>query len=101
MFQIGFLAGPMGMVNAQRTVRLASPSARSMPQLNYIRTLAEFISQPQYSRVVAMFSPINEPNILLCAPTLALARPDACSRRCAARDLLRRGLSVASRYRRR
>ena len=42
-------------------------------QLNYIRTIAEFISQPQYSRVVAMFSPINEPNILL--RTFAVARP--------------------------
>ena len=45
-------------------------SSRQFPsdiQLSYIRTLAEFISQPQYSRVVAMFSPVNEPNILLCA----------------------------------
>ncbi|KAK4704592.1 glucan 1,3-beta-glucosidase, partial [Phenoliferia sp. Uapishka_3] len=45
---INFLAGVMGVANAQRT-------------LNYIRTLAEFISQPQYANVVAMFSVLNEP----------------------------------------
>ena len=38
----------MGIANAQRT-------------LNYIRTLAEFISQPQYLSVVPMFSILNEP----------------------------------------
>jgi glucan 1,3-beta-glucosidase len=45
---INFLNGVMGVANAQRT-------------LNYIRTLAEFISQPQYKNVVPMFSIINEP----------------------------------------
>lgn len=38
----------MGVVNAQRT-------------LNYIRTLTEFINQPQYKNVIPMFSIINEP----------------------------------------
>ena len=38
----------MGIANAQRT-------------LNYIRTLTEFISQPQYSNVIPMFSILNEP----------------------------------------
>ena len=38
----------MGIVNAQRT-------------LNYIRTLTEFFSQPEYVNVVPMFSIINEP----------------------------------------
>jgi hypothetical protein len=37
----------MGVVNAQRT-------------LNYIRTLAEFITQPQYANVIPMFSFLNE-----------------------------------------
>ncbi|KAG0152493.1 hypothetical protein CROQUDRAFT_667334 [Cronartium quercuum f. sp. fusiforme G11] len=45
--QIGFLHGVMGIANAQRT-------------LNYVRTLAEFISQPQYKNVVPMFSVLNE-----------------------------------------
>jgi len=40
----------MGITNAQRT-------------LNYIRTLTEFISQPQYSDVVQMFGVLNEPFI--------------------------------------
>ncbi|EGG10416.1 family 5 glycoside hydrolase [Melampsora larici-populina 98AG31] len=44
---IGFLHGAMGIANAQRS-------------LNYIRTLAEFISQPQYKNVVPMFSVLNE-----------------------------------------
>ena len=47
---INFLNGTMGVVNAQRT-------------LNYIRTLTEFISQPQYKNVVPMFSIINEPQV--------------------------------------
>ena len=37
----------MGLVNAQRT-------------LDYIRIIAEFISQPEYRDVVTMFSPMNE-----------------------------------------
>lgn len=44
---INFLVGLMGVANAQRT-------------LNYIRTLTEFISQPQYASVVPMFSILNE-----------------------------------------
>lgn len=45
---IGFMSGPMGIVSAQRT-------------LNYVRTLTEFISQPEYQNVVPMFSILNEP----------------------------------------
>ncbi|KAF8163175.1 glycoside hydrolase superfamily [Crassisporium funariophilum] len=45
---IGFLNGPMGYANAQRT-------------LDYIRILAEFISQPQYKDVVTVFGILNEP----------------------------------------
>ena len=45
---INFLNGPMGYANAQRT-------------LDYIRILAEFISQPEYSNVVTMFGILNEP----------------------------------------
>ncbi|KAJ8089621.1 hypothetical protein PM082_014879 [Marasmius tenuissimus] len=47
MGTVNLLRGPMGLVNAQRT-------------LDYIRVLAEFISQPQYRDVVTMFSPLNE-----------------------------------------
>jgi glucan 1,3-beta-glucosidase len=39
----------MGLANAQR-------------MLDYIRTLAQFISQPEYAPVVQMFGFINEPN---------------------------------------
>lgn len=45
---INFLNGPMGVANAQRT-------------LEYIRVLAEFVSQPEYQSVVQAFGPINEP----------------------------------------
>ncbi|KAG0659221.1 hypothetical protein C6P46_005274 [Rhodotorula mucilaginosa] len=45
---INFLAGVMGVANAQRT-------------LDYIRTITEFISQDQYKNVVPMFSIMNEP----------------------------------------
>ncbi|KAI0079030.1 glycoside hydrolase [Panus rudis PR-1116 ss-1] len=45
---INFLNGPMGIANAQRT-------------MDYIRVLAEFISQPQYKDVVQMFGVLNEP----------------------------------------
>ncbi|KAI5479242.1 glycoside hydrolase family 61 protein [Pseudohyphozyma bogoriensis] len=45
---INFLNGVMGIANAQRT-------------LNIIRTLAEFITQPQYKNVFPMFSVLNEP----------------------------------------
>lgn len=57
---INVLNGPMGIANAQRS-------------LDYIRVIAEFISQPEYSNVVAMFGVTNEPQ----APTFgqdALAR---------------------------
>lgn len=45
---VNFLNGPMGYANAQRS-------------LDYIRILAEFISQPQYKDVVVMFGITNEP----------------------------------------
>ena len=45
---INLLNGPMGLANAQRS-------------LDYIRVLAEFISQPEYKDVVAMFGITNEP----------------------------------------
>ena len=43
------MQGVMGVANMQRT-------------LNYIRTLAEFVSQDQYKNVVPMFSILNEPD---------------------------------------
>ncbi|WVR06874.1 hypothetical protein IAU60_003910 [Kwoniella sp. DSM 27419] len=46
---VNWMNGAMGLANAQRT-------------LDYIRTLAQFISQDQYSSVVRMFGFINEPN---------------------------------------
>ncbi|KAF7353600.1 Glycoside hydrolase [Mycena venus] len=42
------LFGPMGIANAQRS-------------LDYIRILAEFISQPEYKDVIPMFGVTNEP----------------------------------------
>ncbi|KDQ60685.1 glycoside hydrolase family 5 protein [Jaapia argillacea MUCL 33604] len=45
---INVLNGPMGLANAQRS-------------LDYIRIIAEFISQPQYADVVVMFGITNEP----------------------------------------
>ncbi|KAF9532305.1 exo-beta-1,3-glucanase [Crepidotus variabilis] len=45
---IGFMNGPMGYVNVQRS-------------LDYIRVIAEFISQPEYKDVVTIFGIINEP----------------------------------------
>ncbi|KAI0035937.1 glycoside hydrolase family 5 protein [Vararia minispora EC-137] len=48
---ISFLNGTMGYANAQRT-------------LDYIRIIAEFISQPQYSSVVTMLGIINEPRAI-------------------------------------
>jgi len=44
---INFLFGVMGIANAQRA-------------LAYIRTLTEFVSQPEYKNVVPMFSIVNE-----------------------------------------
>ncbi|KAF8132038.1 glycoside hydrolase family 5 protein [Boletus edulis] len=45
---INFLNGVMGMANAERA-------------LNYIRVIAEFISQPEWQPVVPVFSIMNEP----------------------------------------
>lgn len=45
---INVLNGTMGLANAQRS-------------LDYIRIIAEFISQPQYKDVVTMFGITNEP----------------------------------------
>ncbi|GAA5890506.1 hypothetical protein JCM6882_002943 [Rhodosporidiobolus microsporus] len=45
---INLLSGLMGIANAQRT-------------LSYIRTLTEFIAQPEYKNVIPMFSVLNEP----------------------------------------
>ncbi len=46
---INWLNGVMGTANAQRS-------------LDYIRTLAEFIAQPEYRNVIQMFGFVNEPN---------------------------------------
>ncbi|CCA73562.1 related to EXG1-exo-beta-1,3-glucanase (I/II), major isoform [Serendipita indica DSM 11827] len=48
MGQVNFLNGVMGLANAQRT-------------LDYIRILAEFISQPEYANIIQYFGIINEP----------------------------------------
>ncbi|KAK4049288.1 hypothetical protein OIV83_004225 [Microbotryomycetes sp. JL201] len=45
---INFLNGVMGIANAQRTLEI-------------IRTITQFISQPEYRNVVPMFSVMNEP----------------------------------------
>ncbi|KAJ6528287.1 glycoside hydrolase family 5 protein [Mycena vulgaris] len=45
--QVNFLNGVMGVANAQRA-------------LDYIRIIAEFISQPEYRDVVPMFGIVNE-----------------------------------------
>ncbi|TRM62675.1 glycoside hydrolase family 5 protein [Schizophyllum amplum] len=45
---VNMLAGPMGLANAQRS-------------LDYIRIIAEFISQEQYKDVITMFGITNEP----------------------------------------
>lgn len=47
---INVLNGPMGYANAQRS-------------LDYIRIIAEFISQPEYSNVVPIFGITNEPQL--------------------------------------
>ncbi|TFK50792.1 glycoside hydrolase family 5 protein [Heliocybe sulcata] len=46
--QVNFLFGVMGIANAQRT-------------MDYIRIIAEFISQPEYKNLVPMFGIVNEP----------------------------------------
>ncbi|KAG8838001.1 hypothetical protein FRC18_006834 [Serendipita sp. 400] len=46
--KINFLAGVMGVANAQRA-------------LDHVRIFAEFISQPEYKNVVPFFGIINEP----------------------------------------
>lgn len=48
MGTVGMGNGVMGIANAERT-------------FNYIRTIAEFISQPEYSAVVPAFNVLNEP----------------------------------------
>ena len=45
---VNFMNGVMGVANAQRT-------------MDYIRYIAEFISQNEYEDVVPMFGVINEP----------------------------------------
>lgn len=45
---MNFMYGTMGIANAQRG-------------LEVIRTIAEFISQPQYTDIVTMFGLVNEP----------------------------------------
>lgn len=45
---INVLNGPMGLANTQRT-------------LSYIKIIAEFISQPEYSAIVPIFGVTNEP----------------------------------------
>ncbi|KIY71672.1 glycoside hydrolase family 5 protein [Cylindrobasidium torrendii FP15055 ss-10] len=45
--QVNFLYGPMGVANADRA-------------LEYIRTITEFISQPEYEGVVAIWGFVNE-----------------------------------------
>lgn len=47
---INWLRGIMGLANAERS-------------LDYIRIVAEFISQPEWRAVVPMFSMLNEPYI--------------------------------------
>ncbi|KLO12560.1 glycoside hydrolase [Schizopora paradoxa] len=49
--QINFLLGIMGYANAQRA-------------LDYIRSIAEFITQPEYQNLVPLFSVINEPRVM-------------------------------------
>jgi aryl-phospho-beta-D-glucosidase BglC (GH1 family) len=56
--QINFMNGAMGYANAQRA-------------LDYIRILAEFISQPEYVNVVPFFGIMNEPRSGSGAFTLA------------------------------
>ncbi|EPQ55353.1 glycoside hydrolase [Gloeophyllum trabeum ATCC 11539] len=46
--EVNFLFGVMGIANAQRT-------------MDYIRIIAEFISQPEYKNVVPIFGIVNEP----------------------------------------
>ncbi|WWD17096.1 hypothetical protein CI109_101533 [Kwoniella shandongensis] len=46
---INWMNGVMGLANAERS-------------LDYIRTLAQFIAQPEYAPVVTLFGFINEPN---------------------------------------
>lgn len=42
--------------------------------LDYIRILAEFISQPQYSDVVCMFNILNEPLVIDDVNALQIGR---------------------------
>ena len=52
--------GPNGVVNAQRTLNVRSRIDLVSLTRQYIRTLAQFISQPEYGNVVPMFSILNE-----------------------------------------
>lgn len=45
---VGWMHGVMGIVNAQRT-------------LNYVRTITEFVSQPEYRDLILIYMPVNEP----------------------------------------
>ena len=54
---INMLLGSMGVANAQRS-------------LDYIRIIAEFLSQPEYRDVVPMFSVTNEP----FGPTIGMSQ---------------------------
>ena len=45
---VGWMSNVMGLANAQRT-------------MDYVRYIAEFISQKEYEDVVPMFGVINEP----------------------------------------
>lgn len=47
---MNWMYGTMGIANAQRS-------------LDIVRTIAEFISQPQYRDVVTMFGLVNEPQL--------------------------------------
>ncbi|CAD6587583.1 MAG: hypothetical protein CYPHOPRED_003968 [Cyphobasidiales sp. Tagirdzhanova-0007] len=53
-------SGKLGSVNFLNSTNAIFNAQRG---LNYIRTLAEFISQPQYSNVIPMFSIVNEPQV--------------------------------------
>ena len=53
---IGLLMGQAGIINAQRT-------------LNTIRSLTQFISQPQYENLVPMFSILNEAQLTVIGAT--------------------------------
>lgn len=55
---MNWMYGTMGIANAQRS-------------LEVIRTLIEFIAQPQYQNVVTMFGLVNEPQLYLIGQDVA------------------------------